>query len=52
MWFAIYGANVNIDGDGQVIAVTDAQSVLGTYRALCEAAGEDHSKVIVVGEPT
>ncbi|MGB1652776.1 MAG: 2,4'-dihydroxyacetophenone dioxygenase family protein [Acidimicrobiales bacterium] len=51
VWFAIYGANVNIDGDGQVIAVTDAQSVLGTYRALCEAAGEDHSKVIVVGEP-
>ena len=50
VWFAIYGANVNMDDDGNVVGVVDAQSILGVFRALCEANGLDHSKVIVNGE--
>lgn len=52
VWFAIYGANVNIDEDGQVVGVTDAQSILQAYRALCAANGVDGSNVIVLGEPS
>ena len=51
VWFAVQGANVNIDEDGQVTSVTDAQSILQAYRALCDAAGVDGSNVIVIGEP-
>ena len=50
VWFAIYGANVNVDADGEVTGVTDAQSVLSRYRALCDAQGLDHSGVIVSGD--
>ena len=49
VWFAIYGANVNLDDNGEIIGVTDAQSVLTRYRSLCEAQGLDHSGVIVNG---
>ena len=51
VWFAIHGANVNIDADGQVTSVTDARSILEAWRGLCAAAGVDGSKTIVVGEP-
>ncbi len=51
VWFAIYGANVNIDGDGNVVGITDAQSILQAYRGLCAAQGLDYSKVIVNGGP-
>ncbi|MEM7337203.1 MAG: 2,4'-dihydroxyacetophenone dioxygenase family protein [Actinomycetota bacterium] len=50
VWFAIYGANVNVDENGDVIGVTDAHSVLSRYRELCDAEGLDHSRVIVNGE--
>ncbi|MBV1914673.1 MAG: 2,4'-dihydroxyacetophenone dioxygenase family protein [Pseudomonadales bacterium] len=49
-WFAIYGANVNVDEDGNVTSITDAQSILAAYRALCEAQGLSSDKVIVNGE--
>ncbi len=49
VWFAIYGANVNVDEQGEVVGITDAQSVLASYRALCDAQGLDHSGVIVNG---
>lgn len=51
VWFAVHGANVNIDEAGQVTGVTDALSILEAYRALCEASGVDGSGVIVIGEP-
>ena len=51
VWFAIHGANVNIDGEGQVTGVTDARSILEAWRGLCAAAGLDGSKTIMVGEP-
>ena len=49
-WFAIYGANVNVDDDGNVTGITDAQSILAAYRALCAAQGLSSDKVIVNGE--
>ncbi|MDF1645191.1 MAG: 2,4'-dihydroxyacetophenone dioxygenase family protein [Pseudomonadales bacterium] len=49
-WFAIYGANVNVDEEGNVTSMVDAQSILATYRALCEAQGLSSDKVIVNGE--
>ena len=32
VWFAIYGANLNLDADGNVEAVIDAQLVYDFYR--------------------
>lgn len=52
VWFAIHGANVNVDDDGQVTSVTDAQSILTAWRALCDAHGVDGSASIVVGAPS
>ena len=39
VWFQIYGANLNLDEDGNVESVTDAGSVLEDYLQRCEAAG-------------
>jgi len=35
-WFAIYGANLNLDADGNVTTVIDAGVVKQFYLALCE----------------
>ncbi len=51
VWFAIYGANVNVDAAGEVIGITDAQSILTRYEALCRDQGLDASGVIVQGRP-
>ncbi len=51
VWFAIYGANINMTEEGQVTGVVDAQGILGIYRAVCEQQGLSHEKVIVIGEP-
>ncbi len=50
VWFAIYGANVNIDKDGNVISVIEAGGVLDAYRSLCAAYGHPKPKTIVFGE--
>ncbi len=50
VWFAIYGANLNIDDKGNVVSIDDAFSVLEGYRAFCALAGESTDNVIVVGE--
>ena len=39
MWFAITGANLNLDANGNVEQVIDAGLVLQFYLALCEANG-------------
>jgi quercetin dioxygenase-like cupin family protein len=36
VWFAIHGANLNLDADGNVEMVIDAASILDFYRAMCE----------------
>jgi quercetin dioxygenase-like cupin family protein len=46
VWFAIYGANMNLDADGNVETVIDAGLVRDTYFALCEAEGHPRPNVI------
>jgi quercetin dioxygenase-like cupin family protein len=46
VWFAIYGANLNLDADGNVETVIDAGLVRDTYFALCEAEGRPRPNVI------
>jgi len=47
VWFAITGANLNLDANGNVEQVIDASLVLQFYLALCEANGLGHPNVIV-----
>src|SRR4051812_9115974 len=37
VWFAIYGANLNLDADGNVEMVIDAGFIYEIYVAVCEA---------------
>jgi len=37
VWFAITGANLNLDPDGNVESVLDASAIRDAYFALCEA---------------
>jgi 2,4'-dihydroxyacetophenone dioxygenase len=46
VWFAIYGANLNLDTDGNVESVIDAGLVRDSYFALCEANGHPRPDVI------
>lgn len=39
VWFAIWGANLNLDDDGNVASVFDAQVTLDFYLAMCAAEG-------------
>lgn len=51
VWFAIYGANININPqNGQIESVLDAQAILTIYRDLCAAQGSNCDKLLVVGE--
>jgi quercetin dioxygenase-like cupin family protein len=49
-WFAIYGANVNLDDEGNIVSIVDARAALALYRGYCAALGLDCSKLIVHGE--
>jgi len=49
-WFAIYGANINLDADNRIVSVFDARYVLEAYRGYAAALGLDISKLIVAGE--
>lgn len=49
VWFAIYGANINLDEKGQVASVVDARSALEMYETYCDALGLDCSRLIVHG---
>lgn len=46
VWFAIYGANLNLAADGSVETVVDAGLIRDTYFALCEANGHGRPDVI------
>lgn len=50
VWFAVYGANINIDDDGNFLYVLDAGLLLRLYRAGCKAMGQSTEKMIVIGE--
>ena len=47
VWFAIRGANLNLDDKGNVEAVIEASAVLEIYLAGCRAAGVTNPPVIV-----
>jgi quercetin dioxygenase-like cupin family protein len=46
VWFAIYGANLNLNPDGSVESVIDAGFMRDVYFALCEAQGLPRPNVI------
>ncbi|MFP6780660.1 MAG: 2,4'-dihydroxyacetophenone dioxygenase family protein [Gammaproteobacteria bacterium] len=46
VFFAIYGANLNLDDGGNVESVTDAGAVRDTYLQECEAAGLARPNII------
>src|SRR5258706_13460292 len=47
VWFQIYGANLNLDADGNIESIIDAAGVLAAYYLLCEAAGLPRPDVLV-----
>ncbi|MBI1188758.1 MAG: cupin [Alphaproteobacteria bacterium] len=48
-WFAIYGANINVNDAGDIVSIVDAKTALDLYRGYCSALDLDCSKLIVVG---
>jgi len=50
VWFAITGSNLNMNDNGEVTSVVDAQSILAAYRALCREQGLSTENTIVIGE--
>jgi 2,4'-dihydroxyacetophenone dioxygenase len=46
VWFAIYGANLNLDADGNVELVIDAGFIRDAYLGLCEAEGLGRPDVV------
>jgi quercetin dioxygenase-like cupin family protein len=47
VWFHMYGANLNLDADGNVESVLDGASVLQAYYMLIEAQGLPRPDVLV-----
>ena len=47
VWFQIYGANLNLDADGNVESYIDAGNILAAYYMLCEAEGLPRPNVLV-----
>lgn len=48
VWFQMYGANLNLDADGEVESVSDGTSTLAVYRNLCAQAGLPQPNVLNV----
>jgi hypothetical protein len=46
VWFAIRGANLNLDEDGNVTTVIDATAIRDFYLAMCEQMGLPRPDVI------
>lgn len=49
VWFAIYGANLNLNDDDSVAMVIDAGFIRDFYFAMCEAQGLSRPNTIVNG---
>jgi len=48
VWFHMYGANLNLDADGNVESVTDGATALAGYYAMCEYQGIPRPNGILV----
>jgi 2,4'-dihydroxyacetophenone dioxygenase len=46
VWFQMYGANLNLDADGNVESVFDGAGTLEAYYLLCEAEGFPRPNVL------
>lgn len=46
VWFQMYGANLNLDADGNVESVIDGALTLQAYYMLCEAEGKPRPNVL------
>ncbi len=46
VWFQIYGANLNLNPDGSIESVVDAQLISDAYFALCEMQGLPRPNVV------
>ncbi len=46
VWFQIYGSNLNLDADGNVESITDAEGIYAAYMAMCEAQGLGRPNVL------
>jgi quercetin dioxygenase-like cupin family protein len=49
VWFAIYGANLNLDEAGNITGIIDAGTILQAYLMLCDVQGLGIPNVIGVG---
>ena len=47
VWFQIYGANLNLDAEGNVESIIDAGGILDAYYLLAEAEGFPKPNVLV-----
>jgi 2,4'-dihydroxyacetophenone dioxygenase len=47
VWFAIYGANLNLDAAGNVESVLDGPLMLASYVRQCQAAGAGTPPVVI-----
>ena len=47
VWFQMYGANLNLDADGNVESVVDGALTLAAYYMLCEAEGLPRPNVLL-----
>jgi 2,4'-dihydroxyacetophenone dioxygenase len=47
VWFQMYGANLNLDAEGNVESILDGAGTLAAYYALCEAEGLPRPNVLV-----
>ena len=47
VWFQVYGANLNLDADGNIESITDAANILEAYYMLLEAQGVPRPNVLV-----
>jgi 2,4'-dihydroxyacetophenone dioxygenase len=47
VWFQIYGANLNLDENDNIVSVYDGALTLAGYYALCEAEGHPRPNVLV-----
>ena len=46
VWFQVYGANLNLDADGNVESITDAAGIYAAYMAMCESQGLGRPNVL------
>jgi 2,4'-dihydroxyacetophenone dioxygenase len=47
VWFQMYGANLNLDADGNVESVADGAGTLAFYLAMSEQMGLPRPRVLV-----